>query len=148
MAGNRDIRDADPRLQKAWAYVESEWPKRHPLDPKPFLTEVYRSPDTQRALYAQGREKIAIVNRLRQFVKLPPISEAANRKIVTNAKPGQSKHNALPSHAIDIWFKRGGVLLDEPKLWEQLVKMIRDYDPGIKWGGLFRTVVDKPHFEI
>ncbi len=144
---SRDIKDAHSRLQKAWAYVEDEWPKRHPNDPMPFLTEVYRSPDTQRAYYAQGREKIAIVNSLRRAVALPPISEDVNRRTITNAKPGQSKHQQLPSHAIDIWFARGKKLVDEPKLWEQLVKCIRDYDPGIKWGGLFRFV-DKPHFEI
>lgn len=147
MAGNRDIKDADPRLQKAWAFVQAEWPKRHPKDPVPFLTEVYRSPDTQRAYYAQGREKVAIVNSLRKAVGLPPIGEAENRRTITNAKPGQSEHQQLPSHAIDIWFSRGKNLVDEPKLWKQLVKMIRDYDPGIKWGGLFKFR-DKPHFEI
>lgn len=147
MAGNRDIRDADPRLQRAWAHVEAEWPERYPNDPKPFLTEVHRSPDTQRAYYAQGREKLAIVNSLRRAVALPFITEVENRQTVTNAKPGQSKHQQLPSHAIDIWFARGKNLVDEPRLWEQLVKMIRDYDPLIKWGGLFKFR-DKPHFEI
>jgi hypothetical protein len=147
MPGNRDINDAHRRLQLAWAHVQDEWPKHHPKDPLPFLSEVYRSPDTQRAYYAQGREKLANVNSLRRAVQLPPLSEDANRHTVTNAQVGQSKHQRLPAEAIDIWFARGGKLVDEPRLWEQLVKMIRDYDPKIKWGGLFKFR-DKPHFEI
>lgn len=114
----------------------------------PFLTEVYRSPDLQRAYYAQGREKIAIVNSLRRAVDLSPITEDENRRKVTNSKPGQSKHQRLPSEAIDIWFAKGKQLVDDPRLWAQLSKLIREFDPEIVWGGHFKTVVDKPHFEV
>jgi hypothetical protein len=145
--GNRDINDAHPRLKKVWAFVAKEWPKRYPADPAPFLSEVYRSPDLQRAYYAQGREPIARVNSQRRLVGLGPLTEDENRRTVTNSKPGQSKHQKTPSEAIDISFARGKVLLDDPRLYQQLVRLIDEVDPAINWGGHFRFV-DKPHFEI
>lgn len=145
--GTRDIKDAHPRLQKSWAFVQAEWPKRYPDDLKPFLTEVYRSPDVQQALYAQGRRPIREVNSLRRSANLAPINENENRKTVTNAKPGQSKHQRKPAHAVDIWFARGKQLVDDTRLWNQLAVLMKEADPGIVWGGNFKAV-DKPHFEI
>lgn len=147
MVNNRNIKDAHLRLKLVWAWVQEEWPKRYPSDLTPFLTEVYRSPEFQRAYYAQGREKVAIVNSLRRAVGLAPISEVENRSIVTKSKPGQSKHQRTPSEAIDIWFAKGKTLVDDIRLWKQLVDLIHEFDPGIKWGGNF-PAVDKPHFEI
>jgi hypothetical protein len=156
MAGNRDIRDAHERLQLAWGFVQSEWPKRHPKDPMPFLTEVYRSPDVQRALYAQGREKLANVNSLRRAVKLPPLTEDENRRKVTWAMPGHSKHNPLPAEAIDAMFARGKVLLDDVRLYKQYADLMREFDPKIRWGGDWdgdgrsddERKLDMPHCEI
>ena len=130
-----------------WRWVVAEWPQRHPADPMPFLTEVHRPAGVQAALFAQGRQPLAEVNRLRGLVKLAPISEAENRRTVTNARPGQSKHEHLPSLAVDIWFQRNRKLVDDDRLWQQLVRLIREHDATIKWGGHFRFV-DKPHFEI
>lgn len=145
--GTRNIKDAHPRLQKVWAFVQAEWPKRYPTDLKPFLTEVYRSPDIQQALYAQGRRPVKEVNSLRRAAGLEQIDEVENRKTVTNAKPGQSKHQRKPAEAIDIWFARGKQLVDDTRLWNQLAAMMKEADPGIFWGGNFKSV-DKPHFEI
>jgi hypothetical protein len=144
---NRDINDAHPRLQKAWAFIVKEWSKRYPGDPVPFLSEVYRSPDLQRAYYAQGRDPLARVNSQRRLVGLGPLTEDENRRTVTNSKPGQSKHQRQPSEAIDISFAKGKQLLDDPRLYKQLVKLMDEADPAINWGGHFR-IVDKPHFEI
>lgn len=145
--GNRDIKDAHPRLQKVWAFVQTEWPLRYPDDPAPFLTEVHRSPDLQRAYYAQGREPVARVNSQRRLVGLAPITEDENRRKITNSKPGQSKHQRMPSEAFDAWFQRNKKLLDDPRLWKQLVELVHEFDPSIVWGGTF-SFVDKPHFEI
>lgn len=144
--GNRDIEDAVMLLQKLWAFIMLEWPKRYPNDPLPFLTEVHRSADLQRAYYAQGREPVARVNSQRRLVGLGPITEDENRKTVTNSKPGQSKHQKTPSEAIDIWFQKNKKLLDDPRLWKQLVDLVHEFDPSIVWGGNFKFV-DKPHFE-
>lgn len=144
---NRNINDAHQRLQKVWAWILIEWPKRYPGDPVPFLTEVYRSPDLQRAYYAQGRDPLARVNSQRRLVKLGPITEDENRRTITNSKPGQSKHQKQPSEAIDIWFQKDRKLLDDNRLWKQLVSLVKEADPKITWGGNFKFV-DKPHFEI
>ena len=145
--GNRDIKDAVPRLQKLWAHIAKEWPKAYPNDPMPFLTEVHRSRELQLAYYAQGRDPLARVNSQRRLVGLAQITEDENRRTVTNAKPGQSKHQRLPSEAIDIMFAKGKVLLNDARLYEQLYRMAMDFDPKIDWGGHFRFV-DKPHFEV
>jgi len=145
--GNRDIKDAHPRLQKLWVFILIEWVKRYPADLIPFLTEVYRSPDLQRAYYAQGREPMARVNSQRRLVGLSPISEDENRRTITNSKPGQSKHQKTPSEAIDIWFQKDRKLIDDARLWKQLYDLVQEFDPAIRWGGHFKFV-DKPHFEI
>lgn len=143
----RDINDAHPRLQLGWRYVDTEWSKRYPSDPKPFLGEVYRSDDEQRALYAQGRRPISEVNRLRQVAGLALISEVENRKKVTNATPGKSKHNVFPSRAMDVYFAEKKVLVYTPRLYEQLYALLKEVVPEIKWGKFF-AFVDTPHFEI
>ncbi len=145
--GKRDINDAHPRLQKAWRHVETEWEKRYPGQLKPFLGEVYRSDDVQRALYAQGRRPIGEVNRLRQVAGLALITEVENRSKVTNALPGQSKHGQKPSHAIDVYFSKGKVLVYDDHLYDKLYALLLEADPQIKWGKYFK-LVDKPHFEI
>jgi peptidoglycan L-alanyl-D-glutamate endopeptidase CwlK len=122
----RNIKDAVPKLQTAWAYAEKEYRKLYPNDPQPFLTCVHRSNDEQSALYAQGR--------------------TTKGKIVTNAKAGQSKHNKLPSEAFDIGFLK----LDKTLSWD--MKYFRRFadiikTKGVTWGGTFK-IVDGPHYQI
>ncbi len=156
--GNRDINDAVPALQKAWAHVKANFTEAHPNYPPFILSEVYRSPDLQRAYYAQGREKVAIVNSLRRAVGLAPISELENRKKVTNSRPGTSKHQQTPSKAIDILFiepvsKR---IAENPEFYTAMARMIREFDPGITWGADWNRnwktsderLIDMPHFEV
>jgi hypothetical protein len=153
---NRDIRDAHKRLQLAWEYVEQQWPIRYPHDPRPVLNDVYRSPDVQRAYYAQGREKLANVNSLRRAVGLAPLTEDENRKKVTWALAGQSKHQRKPSEAIDVYFFRGKKISDEFRLYKQYADLMREFDPKIRWGGDWDSdgrsddekKLDMPHCEI
>lgn len=157
--GNRDINDAVKPLQEAWAFVKAEWPRRYPQYPVPFLSEVYRSADLQRAYYAQGRDPLARVNSQRRLVNLAPITEAENRRKVTYSKPGQSKHQQFPSKAIDALFVKPGTkrdISDNMEYYLALAKMIREFNPAITWGGDWNKnwktnderLVDMPHFEV
>jgi hypothetical protein len=154
--GNRDIKDAEPRLQKAWAFVLANFVKAYPDFPKFILSEVYRSPDLQRAYYAQGREPVARVNSQRRLVGLGPISEDENRKKVTNSKPGQSKHQQSPSKAIDILFVIGKTIVQDERYYKAMANMIRTFDPTITWGADWNRngkttderFIDMPHFEV
>ncbi|TKT89474.1 M15 family metallopeptidase [Dyadobacter frigoris] len=157
--GNRDIKDADTRLQLAWAFILTEWPRLYPNSPLPFLSEVYRSPDLQRAYYAQGRDPLARVNSQRRLVNLAPITEEENRHKVTNSKPGQSKHQSLPSKAIDVLFVKPGTqreISQDINFYKALAKMVRGFNPEITWGADWNhnwrsddeRLVDMPHFEV
>lgn len=122
---SRKLSDCDKILQDAWLETLLFWD--HPC--KPFLTCTHRSNQEQARLYAIGRT-------------------VPGRK-VTNAKPGQSKHNKLPSLAFDIAFKNpGGSLNWDVSLFRLFAEKIKKIEPRIKWGGEFRTFKDNPHFEI
>jgi peptidoglycan L-alanyl-D-glutamate endopeptidase CwlK len=122
----RNIKDAVVELQDAYNYAKSEYQKLYPNDPQPFLTCVYRSNEEQEQLYAIGRT-------------------VKGRK-VTNARAGQSKHNKLPSEAIDIAFIKLDRKLDwDAKLFKKFADIIKT--KGIKWGGDWKFK-DAPHFEI
>ena len=77
----------------------------------------------QNALYEQGRTKPG--------------------NIVTNAKGGSSYHNY--GLAIDLV-----QMIDGKVNWNFDYKKLKPYADkyGIVWGGTFKSIVDKPHFEI
>jgi peptidoglycan L-alanyl-D-glutamate endopeptidase CwlK len=71
---------------------------------------------------------------------------------VTNAKAGQSMHNY--GLAFDFCLVKGGKALwdvasdfdgDKVADWMEVVKIFKD--AGYTWGGNFRSISDKPHFE-
>ena len=82
------------------------------------FVEGYRSEERQAELYAQGRTKPG--------------------EIVTNAKPGQSKHNQFPSHAVDLDSPTPGGL----RYAGELAAMV-----GLEWGGNWKSFKDYPHFQ-
>lgn len=100
---------------------------------------VFRSFQEQAVLYAQGRTRPG--------------------KIVTNAKPGQSIHNYR--YAVDIvllkdtdgngtfetasWETNVDFDGDGKSDWMEVVAIFKKY--GWAWGGGFKSIVDKPHFE-
>lgn len=85
---------------------------------EPRLISGFRDPELQAHLYAQGRTRPG--------------------PIVTNAKPGQSKHNRNPAEATDwsypIRFKA------------TFGKLAREV--GLRWGGDFKSINDPPHVEL
>src|SRR3974390_143076 len=94
----------------------------------PIIASGMRSPEEQKALYAQGRDSLENVNKLRLRAKLSPIKALENSK-VTNAKSGRSYHN-LPEllvfdggsgiykaygYAVDIVDRKKGWDITDPK---------------------------------
>ena len=127
---SRSVTDLDPELQKSyWRFCEAT--KAAGIDF--VLTCTYRSSDEQNRLYAQGRTKAG--------------------KKVTNAKGGQSKHNAvnvagLPaSKAFDVVLMING----KPEWsgshlsWAKLGTIGEKV--GLNWGGAWKKFRDLPHFE-
>lgn len=85
--------------------------------------EAYRSNTRQAELYAKGR--------------------TAPGPKVTNAKPGQSKHNYRL--AIDLVEIKNGEALWNNANWAKIGALGKSL--GLIWGGDFKSIVDKPHFE-
>lgn len=87
------------------------------------VTEGYRSIERQNQLYAQGRT-------------LPGV-------IVTNAKGGESNHNY--GIAFDIVFRKEGYNATSTQ-WKAIADHAKKL--GLAWGGDWKNIIDKPHFEL
>ena len=110
-----------------------------------IFTCTYRSNEEQEALYAQGREPLQTVNELRKKVNLPPLTEKENR-IVTYAKPGQSKHNIREAFDIAI-MEAGKIVWDATHPhWKRAGELGKSL--GLKWAGDWKKFKEYPHFEI
>ena len=89
--------------------------------------------ETQAALYAQGR--------------------TAPGRIVTNARPGYSYHNfglaidVVPTEllALHRWGDTLKHQVRTDELWNRVGAIGKEL--GFRWGGEFRTLPDRPHFE-
>lgn len=85
----------------------------------------FRSFREQAELYAKGR--------------------TTSGKIVTRAKPGFSWHNY--GFAVDVVFKKGVKWSwSEEHDWDKLGQLGKAV--GLEWGGDWRTLKDRPHFEL
>ncbi len=128
---SRSVTDLHPELQKTyWRFCEAA--KAAGLDF--VLTCTYRSSIEQNRLYAQGRTRAG--------------------KKVTNARGGQSKHNAvniagLPaSRAFDVMLMVNG----KPDFaggnigWAKLGAIGQKL--GLVWGGAWKKFRDLPHFQM
>lgn len=97
------------------------------------MTFTSRSMETQAALYTQGR--------------------TAPGRIVTNARPGYSYHNfglavdVVPTEllALPKWGDTPAHQARTDDLWNQVGVIGKAV--GFRWGGEFRTIRDRPHFE-
>ena len=155
MKTNREIGNAVVALQKAWAFVRLEWVRAFPFGPTLILAEVFRAPETQAAYHAQGRKPLEEVNRLRKVADLAAINASEN-KVVTYRQAGTSKHELLPSRAIDIMVMKNGQISNDPIYYRKLADLLRAHNPKIVWGGDWdgdqrsddEKFVDMPHFEI
>jgi peptidoglycan L-alanyl-D-glutamate endopeptidase CwlK len=159
------LKQVRPELAKAYVTALARWMG----DPKlmllglPIVTQGYRSPAEQDAMFAQGRESLAQVNRLRKlagmalFDVLNPNAVAEAGRIITYKRGGQSNHNKLPSEALDVAHLQadGSVKWDNASLL-LFSRLVRAADKRITWGGDWdrdgqtadETFHDWPHFEL
>ena len=95
----------------------------------PFVSEGYRSPAAQDELFTHGR--------------------SAPGPVVTYKRGEESKHNALPSRALDVAF----LLADGSVSWSGLLlskfaRLMKAADARVRWGGDWPKFKDAPHFEV
>lgn len=98
----------------------------------------------------KGSVKMVVTQGLRTFAEQDALF--AQKPKVTNAKGGQSIHNY--GLAFDFCLADGGRTIwdtvkdfdgDKVPDWMEVVKVFKA--AGYAWGGDFRSIVDKPHFE-
>lgn len=95
----------------------------------PFVSEGYRSPARQDELYTRGR--------------------SAPGPIVTYKRGGESKHNTLPSRALDVAFLlANGEVSWSPALLGKFARLMKAADTRVRWGGDWPGLKDQPHFEV
>ncbi len=127
---SRDLTKAVLLLQEFFPKLKARYEELHP-GCELFITHVDRTPVEQLHLFVQGR--------------LPEFPG----EIVT-WKDGfvcHSKHNDVPSEAIDVAIKVNGVVSWLPVYILTIGALVKDlgYEGKIKWGGVFK---DNYHFEV
>jgi peptidoglycan L-alanyl-D-glutamate endopeptidase CwlK len=121
----RNIASLHPKAQeRARAFMQLAVPliKRYGLDVR--IISGLRTFAEQDALYAQGR--------------------TSKGRIVTNARAGYSNHNF--GIAFDIGVFQGKTYLGEHALYDELGPLGESL--GLEWGGRWKTIVDKPHYQF
>lgn len=90
------------------------------------VTQGYRSPATQAALYAQGR--------------------TAPGAVVTNAPPGWSWHEYRRAFDVAVLDARGNPTWpNDVALWSRIGQCGKE--AGLEWGGDWTGIIDRPHFQ-
>ncbi len=142
---SRRLSDAHPRLIEAFTFSKRAFEEEFP-GIKVILTCTHRSAEEQDILYNQPWD--------RRDNDGDGLIDEKDEK-VTNAKAGQSKHNAYPSLAIDVAFRVPSGGLDwSMHLFKKFYSYMRSFDKGIRWGahvkngGHFKNMNDAPHYEI
>ena len=118
-------------LRAAYAVALAAWAARPELARLglPIVTQCYRSPAEQDALYAQGRTKPGLV--------------------VTYKRGGQSKHNLVPARALDVAFLlSSGQVSWSAELLAKFAALVKAASTVVRWGGDWPGFKDRPHFEV
>lgn len=137
---SRDKKDLHPTLLQAYEMASDEYKSRHPNDPQPFLTCTYRSNEEQLKLYNQPKDgKDNNGNGL--------IDEASEK--VTQALPGQSPHNFMPSFAFDIGFINTTTQKMDwsMKYFIQFAECLKKVSSAVE-SGIYWKFKDAPHHEL
>jgi len=132
---SRKLSDADPKLQTAFRLIREQYRLKRPGYTL-VLTDVFRHPKKQKAIYEQGRTKPG--------------------KIVTYADgyKKKGKHNYYPSKALDAAVKDPYLnsITWAVSLYKPLGKIIKKVskETGIKleWGGDWKKLKDMPHIGL
>lgn len=120
-----------------------------------IITQTLRSAEEQASYYAQGRVALAEVNRIRKTAGLGPITEAENKKKVTNAKTSaDSFHGYGLAFDFAVTDASGKTIgwngsdwnTNKVDDWTEIGKLGQSI--GLEWGGDWKTLKDIPHFQF
>lgn len=159
---SRDLDKATPRMRDF--AIKLIGMAKEELGIKVIVTDVDRQYEVQVALYAQGREALENVNKLRSRANLPSITHKENKNKVTWTLASRHIINLSNedstddlSHAIDfgILDKNGkymgdikaDVNMDNKQDYIQLGALAKKIDKDIIWGGDWKKSKDYPHYE-
>lgn len=146
MSRNRMV-GVHPILQ-AWTLKIVEAAAYHNLYFAAFMG--LRTWELQDALYSQGREQLDVVNARRSLAGLGPITAEENKKIVTNARGGDSWHNY--GLAVDLVedgdAQQAGVQWSWSKNLDYLSLGKVVQTTRLEWGGLWKSIKDYPHIQM
>jgi peptidoglycan L-alanyl-D-glutamate endopeptidase CwlK len=121
----RNLATLHPDIQKRVAtFIAAAKNLAQPRGLDVRIISALRSYAEQDAIYAQGR--------------------TTPGRIVTNARAGFSNHNFGLS--IDIGIFKGKDYLDEHALYDELGPLGESL--GLEWGGRWKKLVDKPHYQF
>jgi len=108
-----------------------------------LITCTQRSPEEQKALYAQGRESLTLVNHLRLKVGLPAISKITNKRKITWTST--TYHSTLPkAMAVDFaisdnnkvyWDLKTDINTNHISDYKEFATICKSLNSNIEWGG-------------
>ena len=107
-----------------------------------------RSFDSQRALYAQGREPLALVNALRRKAELGEITEPDNHHIVTTKQVGFHNFGLAVDLVEDGNPDQVGIQWSWSRNADYLSIGKYTKDLGLIYGGFWKSFKDYPHVEL
>ena len=113
--------DIQPRIT---AFISAAKSLASPLGLDVRIISALRSYAEQEAIYAQGR--------------------TTPGRIVTNARAGYSNHNF--GLAFDVGVFKGKAYLDDHAFYDELGPLGESL--GLEWGGRWKKIVDKPHYQF
>lgn len=153
MPTSNRIEDLNADLAKVYTEAKARYIAAHPGGLKPRLGETSRPAAVQNAYYAQGRQPLAEINRLRHIAGLPPVGSVEASRKITNAKAGQSPHGFLPSRAFDVQMVKpdGAIDWDEAAYiaFAGYVKLAANLlGVAISQGAYWKSFPDFPHTEL
>ena len=128
---NLRLRGVRTDLRAAFVLALGAWQARPELARlgRPIVTEGYRSAADQERLYAQGR--------------------TTPGPVVTYKRGGESKHNLVPSRALDVAFLlASGQVSWSAELLRRFAQLMNAAGPAVRWGGDWPGWKDRPHFEV
>ncbi|MCS7301445.1 MAG: M15 family metallopeptidase [Fimbriimonadales bacterium] len=110
------------------------------------VVEVYRSPERQRMLYAQGRTdaQLKAEGYTEQEIRAARAAgRSASKPVVTKRKDGMHAQG----RAMDVaWLINNRISWDAPEQWWQAYgRIAKKY--GLRWGGDWKTFPDRGHVE-
>lgn len=153
------LRDVRGDLAAAYGVALGQWLGDQTLLAlgRPIVTCGHRSAAEQTALFAQGRQPLVVLNRLRKEAGLPafPAGSTEAKRVVTWVTT--SRHMELPSSALDVAMLQadGSVTWDAGAL-EKFARLVKAADERVRWGGDWdrdgdtadEKSPDRPHFEV